>query len=66
MVAGQVLQPSKCLGWKDGNLQVPNQLICSCQEEQLAAANADDRAIDTTVDDTSDTVDRHEEFVASD
>ena len=54
--------PTECLGWKYRNLSVLIQLICSYQEEQ---SNADDRAVDTTIDSTSKTFDRHEEFLAS-
>ena len=37
VVAEQVLQSTECPGRKDLNLQVLIQLICSCQEERLAA-----------------------------
>ena len=36
VVAEQVLQITECLGWKDKDMGVLIQLICSCQEEQLA------------------------------
>ena len=61
VVAEQVPQSTECLGQEDWNLQVRIQLICSCQEEQLAV-----EVHKKNVNDTSDTLDRHEEFVASD
>ena len=66
VVAEQVLQSRECLGRKDRILPVLIQVICSCQEEQVQQSNADDRAIDTTIDSTTNTIDRHEEFVACD
>ena len=53
VVAEQELQSSECLGRKDRILA----------EQQ---SNADDRSVDTTIDSTSNTFDRHEEFGASD
>ena len=61
MVAEQVLQSTECLGRKDRSLAALIQLTCSWQEEHLAVVE-----VDTTIDSTSNTVDRHEEFVASD
>ena len=64
MVAEQELKSTECLGRKDRILAELIQLTCSCQKEQLA--DADDRAVDTTIDSTSNTFERHEEFVATD
>ena len=67
MVAEVELQSTECLGRKDRILAELIQLTCSCQEEQLAAVECRrQRAVDTTIDSTSNTFDRHEEFVASD
>ena len=57
MVAEPVLQSTECLGRKDRNLAELIQLTCSCQE--LAVVESSRHS-------TSNTFDRHEEFVASD
>ena len=62
VVAEQVLQSTECLGRKDRNLAVLIQLTCSCQEEQLAVVES---IRHHESDSTSNTFDRHEEFVAS-
>ena len=63
VVAEQELQSTECLGRKDRILAELIQLTCSCREEQLAVVES---CRHTTIDSTSNTFDRHEEFVASD
>ena len=60
-----MLQSTECLGRKDRNLLVLTDPI----DLSVVAKRSDwqqSRAVDTTIDSTSNTFDRHEEFVASD
>ena len=61
-VAEQVLQSSECLGRKNRNLAVLIQPPGVAKRSNWQWS----RAVGTTIDSTSNTFDRHEEFVASD
>ena len=56
-----MLQSTECLGRKDKNPAVMVQLICSYQTKRSNWQWS--RAVDAIIDNTSNTSDRHEEFV---